>query len=58
MKKPLIGSVSGVRKTKSASKTRYSCPTCGLNAWAKPDVSLICGDCDEALEADEGADDD
>jgi hypothetical protein len=26
------------RKKKAASKTRYTCPTCGLNAWAKPDV--------------------
>jgi hypothetical protein len=30
---------------KRASKTKYTCPTCGLNAWAKPDVALICGAC-------------
>ncbi len=41
------------RKKKSASKTRYTCPTCQLNAWAKPDVRLVCGDCDELMEADE-----
>ena len=41
------------RKKKSASKTRYTCPECGLNAWAKPDVSLICGACEQPLEADE-----
>jgi hypothetical protein len=40
------------RKTKAASKTRYSCPDCGTNAWAKPDVHLVCGECDERMEAD------
>lgn len=33
------------RKAKKASKTKYTCPVCGLNAWAKPDTQLICGDC-------------
>jgi SprT-like family len=40
------------RKTKAASKTRYTCPDCGTNAWAKPDVHLVCGECDERMEAD------
>ena len=39
------------RKKKAASKTRYTCPTCTLNAWAKPDVFLICGDCAKANQA-------
>jgi predicted SprT family Zn-dependent metalloprotease len=39
------------RKTKAASKTRYSCESCGVNAWAKPGVALICGDCEEPLQA-------
>jgi len=26
-------------------KTNYTCLQCGLNAWAKPDVHLICGEC-------------
>ena len=34
-----------LRKKKRASKTRYSCVTCSLNAWAKPNVKLICGSC-------------
>jgi hypothetical protein len=38
------------RKKKAASKTRYTCPDCGLNAWAKPGVQLVCGDCETALE--------
>jgi predicted SprT family Zn-dependent metalloprotease len=31
------------RKKKRASKTKYTCPDCGQNAWAKPDALLICG---------------
>ena len=41
----------GERKKKAASKTKYTCPTCGANAWAKPDTQLICGAC---YEQDEG----
>ena len=44
------------RKKKAASKTRYTCPQCQMNAWAKPDVNLICGECDERMLA-EGGDD-
>jgi predicted SprT family Zn-dependent metalloprotease len=36
---------SAERKKKAASKTKYTCPTCGTNAWAKPDTVLICGAC-------------
>lgn len=39
------------RRKKAASKTRYTCPTCGLNAWAKPEINLVCGDCGERMEA-------
>jgi hypothetical protein len=27
------------------SKVKYTCPECGLNAWAKPEAHLHCGDC-------------
>ena len=30
---------------KKASKTKFTFPECGQNAWAKPDALLICGDC-------------
>jgi len=36
---------SSERKKKAASKTKYTCPTCNTNAWAKPETSLICGAC-------------
>jgi Uncharacterized protein conserved in bacteria len=39
------------RKKKAASKTKYTCPGCGLNAWAKPDALLVCGSCKKSLEA-------
>jgi hypothetical protein len=45
-------SESTTRKAKAASKTKYTCPTCGLNAWAKPDANLWCGDCQEPMEAE------
>jgi len=33
------------RQKKAASKTKYTCPNCEQNAWAKPNASLICGAC-------------
>ena len=39
-------------KKKGASKTKYTCPCCGMNAWAKPDVRINCGECEEELEAE------
>jgi predicted SprT family Zn-dependent metalloprotease len=37
----------GEAKRKAESKTKYTCPECGQNAWAKPDAVLICGSCFE-----------
>jgi hypothetical protein len=44
------GEDAEARRKKAASKTKYTCPVCELNAWAKPDVVLICGECNEELE--------
>ena len=41
---------STAAKAKKASKTKYTCPECGQNAWAKLGASLICGDCYEEDE--------
>jgi hypothetical protein len=38
---------------KERSKTKYSCPSCGQNAWAKPDSVLVCGECMDPMEAEE-----
>ncbi len=43
------------RPKKAASKTKYTCPSCRANAWAKPDARLVCGDCAEPMQAEEGA---
>ena len=40
------------RKKKAASKTKYTCPGCGLNAWAKPEAPLVCGNCQEPMQAE------
>jgi hypothetical protein len=40
------------RKKKLASKTKYTCPSCGLNAWAKPGAPLMCGDCQEPMQSE------
>jgi hypothetical protein len=39
-------------KSKAGAKAKYTCPVCGLNAWAKPDVRLTCSDCEEEMEAE------
>jgi predicted SprT family Zn-dependent metalloprotease len=40
---------AGARRKKAASKTKFTCPSCGLNAWAKPDAALKCGECNESM---------
>lgn len=31
-------------------KTKYTCPNCKLNAWAKPNISLYCGKCRKEMK--------
>jgi Ran GTPase-activating protein (RanGAP) involved in mRNA processing and transport len=35
---------------KTREKTKYTCFSCGTNAWGKPDLNLLCGDCNERLQ--------
>ncbi len=46
-------------KAKS-SKVKYTCPSCGLNAWGKPGLAILCEDDNERLTAEnaEGEEDD
>src|SRR5438874_2740913 len=37
---------------KRKSKVKYTCPVCGLNAWAKPGVNLLCGEGMEKMIAE------
>ena len=43
----------GKRPGKAGVRTKYTCPDCGLNAWAKPEAVLLCGACEVALEPEE-----
>lgn len=38
------------REKKAASKTKYTCPACNANAWAKPETPLICGVCRQPMQ--------
>lgn len=31
------------------SKTKFTCPGCGCNAWGKPDLNILCNDCYECM---------
>jgi predicted SprT family Zn-dependent metalloprotease len=42
---PIPAELSKVVRRKLASKTKFTCPTCCQNAWAKADADLICGSC-------------
>lgn len=44
-------------KSKTKSKTKYTCAMCGLNAWAKPGATLACSKCDMAMICSGGTDD-
>ena len=37
-------------RQKNESKTKYTCSGCGTNAWAKPDVNLVCGACNKPMQ--------
>lgn len=39
-----MGDDEGNGKGKT-TRAKFTCPDCGANAWGKPDLSLICGDC-------------
>jgi predicted SprT family Zn-dependent metalloprotease len=41
------------RKKKNASKTKFACETCEMQAWAKPTASLWCGECQAPMVAEE-----
>jgi len=44
----------GRKKTaKKKNKIKYTCPSCNANAWGKPEINLMCGDCMEKMEPEE-----
>lgn len=44
---------------KRNTRAKYTCPDCGLNAWAKPAITLLCGECEDqpTMEEEPQADD-
>jgi hypothetical protein len=40
-------------EAKNTSKTKFTCPECGQNAWAKPEALLGCYACYEEREREE-----
>lgn len=46
------------KKKPKNSKVKFTCPSCGCNAWGKDTLHLTCGDCDMPMlsDADEGGD--
>lgn len=41
-------------QTKNKNKIKYTCPGCKINAWGKPGLKLICGDCETNLLTETG----
>jgi hypothetical protein len=39
------GQRADMERKAPVSKAKFSCPDCGANAWGKPDLHLVCGDC-------------
>ena len=39
-------------KSKSGKRAKYTCPGCGLNAWAKAEAKLMCGECEVIMIAE------
>jgi hypothetical protein len=37
---------------KAPSKLKYTCPDCAANAWGKPGLLLVCGECEFAMIAE------
>lgn len=49
----------GVQKpARKRDKVKYSCPACPVNAWGKPGLRLVCGDCECCMVGDDAGDGD
>lgn len=48
------GAAAGAKASvKDKSKVKHVCPACEARAWAKAGSNLMCGDCQETMEAEE-----
>lgn len=46
---PWRGSLTNKEEKKKPRRTKYTCPECGLNAYGKPAIHLVCGKCDTSM---------
>lgn len=42
--------ISKEASSQNKNKVKFSCPSCSINAWGKPDLNIHCGDCDERMD--------
>lgn len=42
----------GKGRARPVSKLKYTCPSCAANAWGKPGLRLVCGECEQDMAAD------
>jgi hypothetical protein len=52
---PFIGLAPLKETAKGQSKTKFTCPGCGVNVWGKPDLRVMCVDCQEEFQSHESA---
>lgn len=45
------GEDAAAGEPKPKNKIKYTCPKCQANAWGKPALKLICGECMEPMES-------
>ena len=45
-------------KKKSKNKTKYYCPECDVNVWGKPDLDIMCNDCEMNFKQEEPEEED
>jgi hypothetical protein len=38
------------RQQQTRQKTAYTCPGCEAKVWGKPNLFILCGDCEERFE--------
>lgn len=39
------------KKPRPNSKVKFTCPGCEASAWGKPTLKIVCGECEEEMEA-------
>ncbi len=49
---------SKTKKPRVASKVKFTCPACAANAWGRPALRLVCGDCEAPMNVEGATDDD